>query len=101
MTVGDVSVTVTEFNVDATTTTVPAQAEVQSDLTTGANGDIVLVATLGGVVLNEGTATGAGLAVSAHGSGSVRLEAVAGDVAPDRWPQVTAALARDLSAALA
>jgi hypothetical protein len=78
VTVGDVAVTVREFNADATTTNVEDVA--QSDLTTGANGNVVLVATLGDIVLNEGTATGTGLAVSAHGSGSVRLEAVAGSV---------------------
>jgi hypothetical protein len=78
VTVGDVAVTVREFNANASTTNVEDAA--QSDLTTQANGNIVLVATLGNVVLNEGTATGAGVAVSAQGTGSVRIEAVAGSV---------------------
>ena len=89
VTVDDVSVTVTEFNADATTTVVPAQAQTQSDLTTGLNGHIVLVATLGDIALNVGTATGAGTSVSANGTGSVRIPPGASTtrvcLAPMRW----------------
>ncbi|WP_159435506.1 filamentous hemagglutinin N-terminal domain-containing protein [Ectothiorhodosinus mongolicus] len=78
VTVDSVAVTVRDFNANASTTEV-ADA-LQSDLTTGDDGDIVLVATLGDIVLNDGTATNAGQAVSADGSGSVRLEATAGSL---------------------
>ena len=75
-TVDSVSVTVTEYNADGTTTGVTDGA--QSDLTTGANGSIVLVATLGDITLNDGDANGT--AASADGTGKILLQALAGSI---------------------
>ena len=77
-TVQNVTVTVTDFNSDATTTTVTDFA--QSDLTTGLNGNIVLVATLGDITLNDGTANNLNTAVTAHGTGSILIDALAGSL---------------------
>ena len=77
-TVQNVTVTVTDFNSDATTTTVTDAA--QSDLTTGLNGNIVLVATLGDITLNDGTANNPGTAVTAHGTGNILIDSVAGSL---------------------
>ncbi|MCX6937742.1 MAG: hypothetical protein NTU80_07550, partial [Verrucomicrobia bacterium] len=74
-TVTNVAVTVTDFNSDLTTTTVTDAA--QSDLTTGANGNIVLVATLGDLTLNDGSDAD-NIAVTAHGTGNILLQSVAG-----------------------
>jgi len=77
--VDDVSVTITDFNSDATTTGVTDAT--QSDLTTGSDGNIALVATLGDITLNNGTATGAGTAVNANGMGNILVDALAGTIA--------------------
>ena len=77
ITVTDVSVSVTEFNADASTTGVTDDA--QSDLTTGSNGNIALLATVGDITLNDGT-DGDSQAVTANGSGHILLDAMAGSV---------------------
>lgn len=77
ITVRDVAITTTSFNVNGTTTTVADVA--QSDLTTGASGDIVLTSTLGNIILTDGTNAN-GIAVSANGSGTVTIEAAAGQL---------------------
>ena len=74
VTIQNVALTVTEFLTDGTTTTVTDTA--QSDLSTGSNGDIVLVATLGDVILNDGTDSD-GDAVVANGTGHILLDAAA------------------------
>jgi hypothetical protein len=86
VTVDTVSVTVRDFT--ATATTVPVTDASQSDLvTSAANGNIVLVATTGNITLNDGTDVASpfedntdGKAVSAHGTGSVLIDALAGSV---------------------
>ncbi len=80
VTVTDVSVTVTEFHADASTMVVTDGA--QSDLTTGANGHIVLVAMLGDIRLQDGV-DGDGRAVFAQGSARVLLQSVAGSIRAD------------------
>ena len=75
-TIDSVSVAVTEFNADGTTTAVTDGA--QSDLTTGADGSIVLVATLGDITLNDGDANGT--SASADGTGNILLQALAGSI---------------------
>jgi hypothetical protein len=77
-TVQNVTVSVTDFNANATTSLVSDAA--QSDFTTGLNGNIVLVATLGDIILNDGGATNANSAVTAHGTGNILIDAVAGNV---------------------
>ncbi len=75
-TVDGVSVTVTEYHAGGTTTAVTDGA--QADLTTEADGSIVLVATLGALTLNDGD--GNGTAVSADGAGNILLQALAGSI---------------------
>ena len=70
--VDDVSVSVSEFQTDTTVSAVTDA--VQSDLQTGQDGVIVLVAG-GTVTLNDGTASADGVSVSAHGSGNVLVQA--------------------------
>ncbi|MCC5833380.1 MAG: hypothetical protein JJU20_01490, partial [Opitutales bacterium] len=65
ITIGTVTVTVTGFNADATTTTVTDAA--QSGLNTGADGNIVLVSSGGTITVDE--------AISAGGSGNILLDA--------------------------
>ena len=83
VTVNSVRVQVTDFNGDATTTVVTDAA--QSDLTTSANGNIVLAALEGTVTLNDGDSSvtqtsgdsrqANGTAVSANGTGSILIAA--------------------------
>lgn len=75
LTVRAVSAAVSTFNANGTLTTVSDAA--QSDLRTLAGGDIVLVATLGDIILLDGT-NADGIAVSANGSGTISIEAMAG-----------------------
>ncbi len=77
VTVADVTVSVTDFNADASTTVVTDAA--QSDLITGADGNIVLVAIAGDITLNDGSDAD-GMAVSANGIGSILVDALAGNV---------------------
>ncbi|HEY1173520.1 MAG TPA: hypothetical protein VGH19_19300 [Verrucomicrobiae bacterium] len=77
VTVKDVSVTVTE--IDVTNTPTVRAADVLSDLTTGNNGDVILVSTAGGITLADGADTD-GLAISANGSGKILVSAGAGNV---------------------
>ncbi|MCX6936721.1 MAG: hypothetical protein NTU80_02300, partial [Verrucomicrobia bacterium] len=76
-TVTNVTVSVTDFTSSAGTTTVTDAA--QSDLTTGLNGNIVLVATLGDLTLNDGSDAD-GITVTANGTGNILLDSVAGSV---------------------
>ena len=69
-TIDSVSVAVTEFNADGTTTAVTDGA--QSDLTTGANGNIILTATLGDITLNDGDANGQRRVPTAQGTSCFR-----------------------------
>ncbi len=79
LTVGDVSASINRVGADGATTVV-ADA-MQSDLRTlGGNGAVVLQSTTGDLVLGDGTANGAGASVSAHGSGNVLVQALAGNV---------------------
>src|SRR5690606_19233578 len=78
ITIADVGVTVQDVVANATLSAVVDAT--QSDLTTGLNGNIVLVATLGDITLNDGTAPAGGNAVVANGSGSILIDAVAGAV---------------------
>ncbi|MBV5341891.1 MAG: S-layer family protein, partial [Deltaproteobacteria bacterium] len=71
ITVSGVSVTVTDFNSNATTTGVTDA--IQSDLVSGTNGNIVLNTTAGSITLNDGDLNGT--AVSAHGTGNILLQA--------------------------
>ena len=79
--VNTVKVSVTQFNGDATTTTVTDDS--QSDLATGHNGNIVLATTNGSITLSDGTDVAGspgedntdGYAVSANGSGNVTIDA--------------------------
>ena len=73
VTVTGVTVTVTEVLADNTTVT----DLVQSDLTAGNNGSVVLVALNGGVTLTDGSDAD-GVAVSANGSGNILVSAGAG-----------------------
>jgi hypothetical protein len=75
-TVTDVTVTVTDFNSDATTTSVTDLA--QSDLMTGNQGDIVLVASLGDLTLDDGADLD-DVVLSANG-GNILLEATNGAI---------------------
>jgi hypothetical protein len=77
VTVDTVSVSVDEYTGGATANVVTDGA--QADLTTGNNGNIVLVATAGDITLNDGSDTDT-FAISAHGSGNVLVDALAGDV---------------------
>jgi hypothetical protein len=67
--IDSVGVTVSEFMADASIDTLSAAA--QSDLVAGNGGHIVLNALNGGITLNDGDADGN--AVSAQGSGNIRL----------------------------
>ncbi|MEM1221855.1 MAG: hypothetical protein AAGH40_03770, partial [Verrucomicrobiota bacterium] len=75
--VTNVAVTVTDFNSDATTATVNDAA--QSDLETQLNGNIVLVATLGNITLNDGTDADDDTVI-ANGSGNILIDALAGSI---------------------
>ena len=75
VTVRDVTVSVVTFNANGTTSTVTDDA--QSDLITLADGDIVLLATLGDIILQDGS-NGDDIAVSADGSGTISIVAAAG-----------------------
>ena len=75
--VTSVSVSVTELTSTAATTLVTDLA--QSDLTTGANGDIILVATTGDLTLTDGANTD-DTAVSANGIGRILIDAAGGSL---------------------
>ncbi len=75
VTVTGVTVTVTEVLANNTTATVTDL--LQSDLTAGNNGDVILVAVNGGVTLTDGSDAD-GVAVSANGSGNILVSAGAG-----------------------
>ena len=75
--VTNVTVTVTAFNSDASSTDIIDAA--QSDLSTGDNGNIVLVATLGNITLNDGSDTD-NTSVSANGTGNILIDALAGSI---------------------
>ncbi|MCK9276101.1 MAG: hypothetical protein M0P57_13530, partial [Syntrophales bacterium] len=81
VTVGSVSVTVTEFNGDGTPSTSVTDTA-QADLISGSNGDIVLVSQGGSIVLDDGDTTN-GYVLSAHGTGNVLVQAngAASDIA--------------------
>jgi hypothetical protein len=70
--IDSVALSVTNMNVDATTTVITDEA--QSDLTTlGSNGHIVLTTTSGSIVINEGLDNDTG--ISAQGAGNILLDA--------------------------
>lgn len=81
LTVDDVAVTVQRVGTDAlgTTTTEQTQSDVR---TTDGNGSIVLRTTAGDIILNDGTVLSDlnlgtdNVAVSAHGSGNILVEAI-------------------------
>ena len=81
VTVDTVTVSVTDFNGDATTTSLKDNS--QSDLVTGNNGNIVLVTVGGNIILNDGTdvtigtteVNTDGTAVLANGTGSILIDA--------------------------
>ncbi|MFZ4860423.1 MAG: beta strand repeat-containing protein, partial [Desulfuromonadaceae bacterium] len=84
LTVDDVSVTTNRVASDATTGTTSSSDATQSDVrTTSGNGNIVIRATNGSIILNDGTVLanlGAGTdntAVSADGSGHILIQAIA------------------------
>lgn len=77
VTVTDVAVTVNGVIADASTTAVTDLN--QSDLVTGSNGDIVLVATLGNITLEDGIDND-DQSVSANGTGSILIDANGGSV---------------------
>ena len=76
-TVTAVSVSVTELTSTAATT--PVSDAAQSDLITGTNGDIILVATTGDLTFNDGSNTDA-TAVRANGTGRILLAAADGSL---------------------
>jgi len=69
--VGSVAVTVNDVNSDGTTNTGANVDAAQTDLTSGANGNIVLTTLAGGITLDASTGE-----VSANGSGNVLLDAI-------------------------
>ncbi|MEI7784736.1 MAG: hypothetical protein WCK08_10165, partial [Betaproteobacteria bacterium] len=71
LTVDSVTVTVTHFNADASSSTVTDAS--QADLVTGHNGNIVLISKSGSITLNDG-ADADGQAISAQGSGTIVIE---------------------------
>ncbi|WP_416546172.1 hypothetical protein ACHEXK_11130 [Limnohabitans sp. DCL3] len=74
LTVGDVGLSVNRVGSNAITATVNSTDAVQSDVrTTGGNGAIVLRTTAGSLTLSDGNADG--VAIHAHGSGTVLLQA--------------------------
>ncbi|NDB19205.1 MAG: hypothetical protein EB027_08120, partial [Actinobacteria bacterium] len=82
LTVGDVGLSVNRVLMDASTATAQSTDATQSDVrTTGGNGAIVLRTVAGSLTLTNGSAPGAGsspvdsVAVSAHGTGNVLLQA--------------------------
>ncbi|MFM8557729.1 MAG: beta strand repeat-containing protein, partial [Betaproteobacteria bacterium] len=74
--IGDVGLSVNRVKADATTFTIDSTDATQSDVrTTGANGSIVLRTASGSITLGDGTAAQDGMAVSAHGTGNVLIQA--------------------------